>query len=133
MGGTIDNECAEMIAKRSRGVPRIANSFIRRVRDFAMVLNEGKINKEVIDETFDFLEIDEYGMTAQDRRYLTTLVKKFGRKPVGIDTICSILNDDKKTIETVVEPYLIQKGFIVKTPRGRVVVEEGIKAVKQFV
>jgi Holliday junction DNA helicase RuvB len=132
MEGEIDDNCAEMVARRSRGIPRIANGFIRRIRDFAMVLNEGKINKEVVEETFDFLEIDENGLTAQDRRYLTTLVKKFGRKAVGIDTICSILNDDKRTIETVVEPYLIQKGFIVKTPRGRIVVEDAIRMVKEW-
>lgn len=132
MGGEIDDLCALSIAKRSRGIPRIANGFVRRIRDFAVVMNEGKINEEVINETFDFLEIDENGLTAQDKRYLTTMVKKFGRKAVGIDTICSILNDDKKTIETVVEPYLIQNGYIVKTPRGRVVVEEGIKLVKKW-
>ena len=131
MEGTISKECAKLIAKRSRGIPRIANGFVRRVRDFALVLNNGEINKDIINETFEFLDIDENGLTAQDRRYIEILYKKFGKKAVGIDTICSVLNDDKKTIETVVEPFLIQLGFVVKTPRGRIICNEAIQSIRK--
>lgn len=127
LGSVIDEACARMIAERSRGVPRIANGFVRRVQDFALVTNEGKIDKDVVEETFDFLGIDENGLTEQDLRYLGTIAKNFQMKTVGIDTLCSALNDDKTTIERTVEPYLIQKGYVRKTPRGRVLTEEGYK------
>lgn len=132
LGGEIGRECAKMIADRSRGIPRIANGFVRRVQDFAMVMNEGKVNTEVVNETFDFLGIDENGLTNQDRRYLETLFYRFGYKSVGIDTICSALNDDKNTIEKTVEPYLIQEGFIAKTPRGRVLTKKAISTIEKW-
>ena len=130
IGGTIDDESAGMVARRSRGIPRIANGFVRRVWDFALVMNEGIVNKEVVEETFDFLGIDDYGLTEQDRRYINVLVNEFKMKPVGIDTLCSALNDDKKTIENTVEPYLIQIGFIRKTPRGRIATEKAKRVMK---
>ena len=129
---TIDDECALAIAQRGRGIPRIVNGFVRRVADFAMIMNDGTVNREVVEEAFDFLGIDNYGFTEQDRRYLTVLVDQFKSKTVGIDTLCSALNDDKKTIENTVEPYLIQVGFIRKTPRGRVITEEGFNIVRQW-
>ena len=130
IGGAIDDESAGMVARRSRGIPRIANGFVRRVWDFALVMNEGIVNKEVVEEAFDFLGIDDYGLTEQDRRYINVLVNEFKMKPVGIDTLCSALNDDKKTIENTVEPYLIQIGFIRKTPRGRIATEKAKRAMK---
>ena len=131
LGGIIDAACAQMIAQRSRGVPRIANGYVRRVQDFAMVTNEGIINEDVVNEAFDFLGVDENGLTEQDQRYLGTMAKMFQMKTVGIDTLCSALNDDKSTIEKTVEPYLIQKGYVRKTPRGRVLTEEGYKIGKK--
>lgn len=132
IGGSLTKDCAEMIAKRSRGTPRIANGFVKRVQDFALVLNQGKITKEIIEEAFDFLGVDKNGLTSQDRRYLTTMYNKFGLKSVGIDTLCSALNDDKNTIERTVEPYLIQEGFIVKTPRGRTLTKKAISEIEEW-
>lgn len=129
LGREITLEDASKIAKRSRGVPRVANGFIKRVRDVADVMNNGVINSEILDQTFDVLGIDDNGLTNQDRRYLNTLVR-YNMKPVGIDTLCSALNDDKRTIEETVEPYLIQKGLVSKTPRGRVVTKEAIELLK---
>ena len=129
---TIDDDCALAISKRGRGIPRIVNGFVRRVADFAMIMNNGTVTMDVVDEAFDFLGIDEYGFTEQDRRYLTILVNKFKTQAVGIETICGALNDDKKTIENTVEPYLIQTGFIRKTPRGRVITEEGLEVVRKW-
>lgn len=132
MDMVIDYDCALCIAERGRGVPRIVNSFVRRVADFAMVMNNGEVNMEVVEETFDFLGVDKYGFTEQDRRYLNILVNKFNNKAVGIDTLRGALNDDKRTIENTVEPYLIQKGYIRKTPKGRVITEEGFSIVKEW-
>lgn len=131
LGGVIDRACAEIIASRSRGVPRIANGFVRRVQDFALVNNNGVITEDVVNEAFDFLGVDSHGLTEQDLRYLGTMAKVFQMKTVGIDTLCSALNDDKTTIERTVEPYLIQKGYVRKTPRGRMLTEEGYKIGKK--
>lgn len=123
----IDNEAAKMIAVRGRGVPRIINGFVRRVRDFAIALGSETVNKEVVETTFEILDIDKNGLTAQDRRYINTL-KSFGQhKAVGIDLICAAMNDDKATVENAVESYLIQKGFVIRTSRGRKLTQKGIE------
>lgn len=129
---SISDVCAQEIAKRGRGIPRIVNGFVRRIADFAMIMNEGVVDEEVIVEAFDFLGVDENGLTEQDRRYLSTLMNHFKLRPAGIDTLCGALNDDKKTIENTVEPYLIQRGYITKTPKGRVLTEVG-RAIAQCI
>lgn len=126
----ISEDCSLEIARRARGIPRIANGFVRRIADFAMVLKSEGITKEIIDEAFDFLGVDKYGFTEQDRRYLKILLEKFKTRPVGIDTLSGALNDDKKTIENTVEPYLIQKGYIRRTPKGRILTEEGVAVAR---
>ena len=123
MGVDIDNECAEMIAGTSRGVPRIANSHLRRVYDFALVLNDGIITKEIIEESFEVMGVNKYGLNQMDVDYLSYLHKAC--KAVGVDSIAMALNTDKKTLENNVEPYLVQCGYIYKSPRGRMISEKG--------
>ncbi len=120
MGTDIDDECADMIAVRSRGVPRLANGYLKRVRDFATILNNDNISKEVVDKTFKGLNIDSKGLNNKDRRFLDTIINRFKFGPVGIEPLCAALNDDKITLENTVEPYLVQLGFLEKTTRGRV-------------
>ena len=114
-----DREGALEIASRSRGTPRIANRLIRRVRDYAEVKGGGKINVEVAQEALNMLEVDELGLDHTDRSMLTTMIEKFGGGPVGLDTLAASTGEDASTIEDVYEPYLLQLGFIVRTPRGR--------------
>ena len=109
------------IACRSRGTPRIANRLLRRVRDYADVLNNGEISEEIAKTSLSKLDIDERGLDFIDRRYIRTIIDKFNGGPVGVETIAAILGEDKETIEDVLEPYLMQEGFIQRTPRGRVV------------
>lgn len=123
MGIDIDDECAEMIAGTSRGVPRIANSHLRRVYDFALVLNDGIITKEIIEESFEVMGVNKYGLNQMDVDYLSCLHKAC--KAVGVDSIAMALNTDKKTLENNVEPYLVQCGYIYKSPRGRMISEKG--------
>lgn len=123
MGVDIDDECAEMIAGTSRGVPRIANSHLRRVYDFALVLNDGVITKEIIEESFEVMGVNKYGLNQMDVDYLFYLHKAC--KAVGVDSIAMALNTDKKTLENNVEPYLVQCGYIYKSPRGRMISEKG--------
>ena len=120
----IDLASCEEIAKRSRGIPRIANGFLKRARDLAIVNNNNFINTEVVLDTFEMLDIDSRGLTRQDRNFLNTIIKRYDCGPVGLTTLCSAINDDKKTIEEVIEPYLINIGFLEKTPRGRIVTKE---------
>lgn len=115
----INNDAAMAIANRSRGIPRIANNFLKRVKDFAMVMNDGVINTDVVEMTFDVMDINKEGLTRQDREYLRTLIKKFDFGPVGVNTLASAMNDSQKTMEETIEPYLIQEGYVVRTPRGR--------------
>lgn len=121
----IDEESAVIIAERSRGIPRIANGFVKRVRDVAMVSNDGVINEEITLATFDMLDIDSRGLTALDRKLMDAIIHRFKLGPVGLTTLCSALDEDKKTIEEAVEPYLIQVGLLEKTPRGRAVTQYG--------
>ena len=123
----IEKEGAEEIAKRSRGTPRIANKLLRRVRDYAEVYGDGVITKEIADYALDMLEIDQKGLDSMDRRFLLALIEKFDGGPVGIDTISTYLDEEKDTIEDIYEPYLIQIGFLKRTPRGRVVTPSAFK------
>lgn len=115
----IDNEGAEEIAKRSRGTPRIANRLLKRVRDFAQVKADGYINTEVAKMGLDALEIDDIGLDGVDRNMLMSIIDKFAGGPVGLDTLAACIGEETETIEDVYEPFLLQLGFINKTPRGR--------------
>lgn len=127
LGIKIDEKGAEEIAKRSRGTPRIANRFLKRVRDFAEVKYEGTITKTVAEETLNILEVDKIGLDVTDRNLIMTMIEKFGGGPVGLDTLAVSIGEESDTIEDVYEPYLIQLGYIQRTPRGRVVTELGYK------
>ncbi len=117
----IDEGGAEELAGRSRGTPRIANRFLRRIRDFAQVRYDGEITREVARDALHFLDVDELGLDATDRLLLMTMITKFAGGPVGLDTLAAAVGEDAGTIEDVYEPYLIKNGFIDRTPRGRVV------------
>ena len=121
---TIVEEGAFEIARRSRGTPRLANRLLRRVRDFAQVRYDGKITKSVVDETLDLLEVDKLGLDHLDRGIIRTMIENFSGGPVGLDTLAASVGEDAGTIEDVYEPYLLQKGLIMRTPRGRVVTEK---------
>ena len=113
-------EGAMEIARRSRGTPRIANRWLRRVRDFAEVRKSGKVDTEVADEALNMLKVDANGFDTMDRRILMALIQKFDGGPVGVDSIAAAIGEERDAIEEVYEPFLIQKGFIMRTPRGRV-------------
>jgi len=117
---SIDEKGAQEIAKRSRGTPRIANRLLRRVRDYAEVRADGKITREVADYALGMLEVDHKGFDRMDRKILLTIIEKYDGGPVGIDTLAAAVSEEKGTLEDVYEPYLIQEGFLNKTPRGRV-------------
>jgi Holliday junction DNA helicase RuvB len=117
----IDEYGAIEIASRSRGTPRIANRLLRRVRDFAQVKYDGVITKEVADDALTRIEIDKIGLDSTDSKMITTMINYFGGGPVGLDTLAATIGEDATTIEDVYEPYLLQLGFINRTPRGRVV------------
>ncbi|HQJ25296.1 MAG TPA: Holliday junction branch migration DNA helicase RuvB, partial [Bacillota bacterium] len=120
MGVPITESGAFEIARRSRGTPRIANRLLRRVRDFAEVKGTGSIDRQVAGEALLMMEVDEKGLDRLDHRLLDTIITKYSGGPVGIDTISAALNEERETLEDVYEPYLIQIGFIDRTPRGRV-------------
>ncbi len=115
----ITDKGAKEIASRSRGTPRIANRLLKRVRDFADIQSNGEVTDEIADKALSSLEIDKLGLDNIDRRMLDTIIKKFGGGPVGIDTLASTIGEDADTIEDVYEPYLLQIGFLNRTPRGR--------------
>jgi holliday junction DNA helicase RuvB len=119
----IDPQGAEEIARRSRGTPRIANRLLRRVRDFAEVKSDGKISGGVADLALDMLKVDNQGFDHMDRRLLLTMIEKFAGGPVGVDSLAAAISEERDTIEDVLEPYLIQQGFITRTPRGRMVTQ----------
>jgi len=121
----IDDSGAEEIARRSRGTPRLANRMLKRVRDFAQVRYDGVITGEVAKFALDLLDIDKVGLDQIDRKMLLTMIEKFGGKPVGLDTLAASINEDANTIEDVYEPYLMQLGYIQRTPRGRIVTKLG--------
>ena len=121
IGTQINNKGATEIAGRSRGTPRIANRLLRRVRDFAEVKSDGKIDGPIASTALDMLSIDKNGFDHMDRRLLTTMIEKFDGGPVGVDSLSAAISEERDTIEDVLEPYLIQQGFIMRTPRGRVI------------
>lgn len=116
----IDEKGAYELARRSRGTPRLANRLLKRVRDFAEVKYDGKITEAVAKEALDRLEVDSYGLDVSDRKLLLTIIEKFSGGPVGLDTLAASLGEDSGTIEDVYEPFLVQNGFINRTPKGRV-------------
>ena len=119
----IDESASIDIAKRSRGTPRIANRLLKRVRDYAEVLGTGQITKEITDQALAKMEIDELGLDFIDRKILESIIYKFGGGPVGLDTLSATICEDSGTIEDVYEPYLMQLGFVSRTPRGRIALE----------
>lgn len=123
LGVEIDKEGALEMARRSRGTPRLANRLLKRVRDFAQVKYDGKITRDVADFAMDLLEVDRYGLDQTDRLLLSTIIEKFAGGPVGLDTLAAAIGEDPGTIEDVYEPYLIKKGFLLRTPRGRAVTD----------
>ena len=121
LGMSIDPEGAMEIASRSRGTPRIANRFLRRVRDFAQVMGDGTITKEAADLALQRLEVDKLGLDTIDRRMLTAIIHNYGGGPVGLETLAATIGEEAVTLEDVYEPYLMQLGFLTRTPRGRCV------------
>nr|WP_218573263.1 Holliday junction branch migration DNA helicase RuvB [Pseudomonas sp. L-22-4S-12] len=121
LGLALDAEGAFEIARRARGTPRIANRLLRRVRDFAEVRAGGQISRGVADQALNMLDVDERGFDHQDRRLLLAMIDKFDGGPVGLDNLAAAIGEERGTIEDVLEPYLIQQGYIMRTPRGRVV------------
>ncbi len=132
LGIEIDQEAKEEIARRSRGTPRIANRLVRRIRDFAQVEGDGRITGEIARSALERLRIDRYGLDEIERRLLRILVEDFGGGPVGLKTLAAALKEETDTIEEVHEPYLIQKGFLARTPRGRVATEKARSLFSPF-
>lgn len=121
---SISKDASSEIAGRSRGTPRIANALLRRVRDFAQVKGDGKINKEITQVSLDSLNVDENGLDEMDNRILSAIIDKFKGGPVGLNTIATVVGEQSGTIEEVYEPYLIQEGYLMRTPRGRQATEK---------
>lgn len=119
----IDEDSSKEIARRSRGTPRIANRLLKRVRDYALVLGDGKINLKITKHALNELEIDELGLEETDRRMLTMMIVQYSGRPVGIEALAASLGEEIDTIEDVYEPYLLQIGFIARTPRGRIALQ----------
>lgn len=117
----IDTSGTEELARRSRGTPRIANRLLRRARDYAEIKSDGALDKTVTAKALDMLEVDARGLDTMDRKLLITLMKNFDGGPVGIDSLSAAISEERGTIEDVIEPYLIQQGFLARSPRGRVV------------
>lgn len=119
LGVPVDEEGAYEIAKRARGTPRIANRLLRRVRDFAEVKHSGEVTASVADQALNMLNVDACGFDHMDRRLLLTLIEKFAGGPVGVDSLAAAISEERDTIEDVLEPFLIQQGYLMRTPRGR--------------
>ena len=117
----IDDAGAAEIARRSRGTPRIANRLLRRVRDYAQIRSDGSIDQVIANAALNMLNVDELGLDNMDRRLLFAIVEKFDGGPVGLDNLGAAIGEETGTIEEVIEPYLIQQGFLMRTPRGRTV------------
>ena len=127
----IDEDAAEELARRSRGTPRIANRLFRRVRDFALVEGDGIINKDITKKALKRLKVDDSGLDDTDHQLLLGIIEKFNGGPVGLESIASVIGEEATTIEDVYEPYLLQNGFLKRTPRGRVVTEKGYRQVNK--
>ncbi|MEF3074872.1 Holliday junction branch migration DNA helicase RuvB [Methylobacter sp. Wu1] len=123
LGVNMEQTGAFEIARRSRGTPRIANRLLRRVRDFAEVKGNGIVTQEIANQALTMLKVDNNGFDAQDRKLLLTMIENFAGGPVGLDTLAAAISEERGTIEDVLEPYLLQQGFIMRTPRGRVVTQ----------
>ena len=121
LGVVIDDGGAREIARRARGTPRIVNRLLRRVRDFAEVLGDGQVTRDVAGDALDRMEVDAYGLDEVDRKLLLTIIEKFNGGPVGLGTLSASIHEEKDSIEEIIEPYLIQIGFLNRTPRGRTV------------
>jgi Holliday junction DNA helicase RuvB len=137
LGIAIDPEGAEEIAKRSRGTPRISNRLLRRVRDYAEVKANGVIVRAVVQRALDMLDVDDQGFDMMDRKLLLALIDRFNGGPVGIDSLAAAISEERGTIEDVIEPYLIQQDFIMRTPRGRIATKNaylhfGLKAPERI-
>ncbi|WP_299176666.1 Holliday junction branch migration DNA helicase RuvB [uncultured Neptuniibacter sp.] len=126
-GTQIDDHGAREVAKRSRGTPRIANRLLRRARDYAEVKGDGLIDNDIADKALNMLNVDHHGFDHLDRRMLLTLIEKFAGGPVGVESLAAAISEERDTIEDVLEPYLIQQGFIMRTPRGRVVTDHAYR------
>ena len=122
---TIDDYGAAEIARRSRGTPRVANRLLKRVRDFAQIDGDGGVTAELADRALERLEVDKAGLDRTDRRMLRTMIEKFGGGPVGLETLAAAISEEMDTIADVYEPFLLQSGFLMRTPRGRVVTHGG--------
>jgi len=120
LGMTMSHEGAREVARRSRGTPRIANRLLRRVRDFAQVMSDGTVTEEIAGKALEMLNVDRNGFDQLDRKLLHTMIEKFEGGPVGLDNLAAAIGEERGTIEDVLEPYLIQQGYIMRTPRGRV-------------
>ena len=127
MGIDIEREGAEEIARRSRGTPRIANRLLRRVRDYAQVRGGGVVTRKIADEALKRLEVDEQGLDALDRRMLKSIIDFYGGGPVGLEALAATINEEAVTLEDVYEPYLLQQGFLTRTPRGRCVTRKAFE------
>lgn len=127
LGVVIDDSGAKEIAKRSRGTPRIANRLLRRVRDFAQVKADGSINAIIADQALNLLDIDSQGFDTMDRKLILAVISKFAGGPVGIESLAAAIGEERGTIEDVLEPFLIQQGFLMRTPRGRVATDLAYK------
>ncbi len=130
-------KAAEEIARRSRGTPRIANRLLRRVRDYAEVKANGKVTEPIVKQALDFLNVDSQGFDVMDQKLLLALMEKFGGGPVGLESLAAFINEEKGTIEDVIEPFLIQQGFMLRTPRGRMATKHaylhfGLKAPEKL-
>ncbi len=130
LGVDIDDGGSEEIASRSRGTPRISNRLLKRVRDFAQIKFDGKITKEIASESLKQMEIDDMGLDTIDNKMIMTMIKSFGGGPVGLETIAATIGEEPNTIEDVYEPYLMQLGYISRTPRGRIVTQAGYEHFK---
>jgi Holliday junction DNA helicase RuvB len=120
LGVSIDDDAAAEVARRSRGTPRIANRLLRRVRDYAQVRADGRVTADVTAAAMSLLEVDAHGFDEVDRKLLRTIIDKFGGGPVGVNSIAAAINEERDAIEDMYEPFLIQHGFLDRTPRGRV-------------
>ncbi|HKL10696.1 MAG TPA: Holliday junction branch migration DNA helicase RuvB [Clostridia bacterium] len=127
LGVPIDDGSASLIAVRSRGTPRIVNRLLKRVRDYAQVMGDGSISEDTVSKAMTLLEVDQLGLDGVDRKILETIIGKFDGGPVGLDTLAASTGEERNTIEDVYEPYLLQLGFINRTPRGRVVTSRGYR------
>ena len=127
LGVEIEATGANELARRSRGTPRIANRLLRRVRDYAEILGDGRITGAITQRGLDEMEVDRFGLDEVDRKLLLSIIEKFDGGPVGVGTISASISEDRESIEEVIEPYLIQIGFLNRTPRGRIVTDAGYK------